>query len=136
MQQKRGKNIAHHIVVFHAQSQHRSHLGHLSGLLQEAFHLLLTMCNVHCGTTDERVLQRGEAKGHKRGKDATKKFEKLHASFKTLIISVLHQYHHWEKGLETGIRERERSGLQYLGQKALRALESEFRILSFKKQQI
>lgn len=38
-----------------------------------------------------------------------KKIEKLHVSFKTLIISALHQSHHWEQGLETGIREADYS---------------------------
>lgn len=44
-------------------------------------------------------------------KRCNKKNEEPHVSFKTLIISALHQYHYWEQGLETvGIRETGRSG--------------------------
>lgn len=92
-----------------------AHLGHLSGLLQEAFHLLLSIRNVHCRSADDRetesLLQKRDAKGNRRGKKLKNNYNITSKLKKTLIISVLHQYHHWEQGLEmVKIRETERSG--------------------------
>lgn len=110
-----------------------AHLGHLSGLLQEAFHLLLSIRNVHCRSADDRktesLLQKRDAKGNRRGK----KLKNSHHN----ITSKLENTHYFcvasvpPLGTRSGNGQNKRTRekrLQYLGQKALRALEKEFRI--------
>lgn len=103
-----------------------AHLGHLSGLLQEAFHLLLSIRNVHCRSADDRktesLLQKRDAKLKNSHNNITSKLENTHY-FCVASAPPLGT----RSGNGQNKRNREKR-LQYLGQKALRALEKEFRI--------
>lgn len=80
------------------------------------------------GRERERMVQRGEVKCHKRGKDATKKWKTTRKLQNTHYFCIASEP---PLGTRSGNGRNKRNGekwRQYLGQKALRALENEFRI--------